>query len=81
MNDHRELRIERHLERLEERFDAHSEDVQYIRGRLDEIAISSARVEVVVDQHRTIKNSLRHAWGAVLLALVSAGVALAKSFL
>jgi hypothetical protein len=74
-------RLEKQLDRLDNRLDKQREESAYIRGRLDEIAQSTAHIPVVVDQQRTLRNSLRHAWLVILATAMSAGVALAKSFL
>jgi hypothetical protein len=74
-------RLEKQLDRLDNRLDKQREESAYIRGRLDEIAQSTAHIPIVVDQQRTLRNSLRHAWLVILATAMSAGVALAKSFL
>jgi hypothetical protein len=74
-------RLEKQLDRLDNRLDKQREESAYIRGRLDEIAQATAHIPIVVDQQRTLRNSLRHAWLVILATAMSAGVALAKSFL
>jgi hypothetical protein len=73
--------IQRKLEHIETRLDKSAEDSAYNRGRLDEIALAVSHIPALVEQQRRIKSSVRHAWVAVVTALVSAGVALARSFL
>jgi len=75
------MSLERKLEQIEQRLDKSAEDSAYNRGRLDEIATAVAHIPSLVERQRSIKSSVRHIWLAMLVALTTAGVAVARTFL